>query len=263
MLNRVVCVQFCRHLIVSEKGHVEWKLMYFVLEKHYPTREQYGDTLHFCRHCSILFWKVRQLGGCILDTAVHCRPNSKKMAVSSVSRQGDQVTEVKRRTWSLSQNAFLPLLGTRWQDVSPGWWGPWLLVLGRCRVPAASPACGSGCPTSPQLEGRDELSFVHLGGARPELSRDPLEVPPQAPPPGPAPTVGRAQPSRHTGGFLTYLTETGPEFPDSHLNPSTQCAGRPAPCHLPPRRPGALLGPPGGGEHVNTCTGQPLVFLTC
>ncbi|XP_049487796.1 F-box only protein 25 isoform X4 [Panthera uncia] len=49
--------QFCRHLIVSEKGHVEWKLMYFVLEKHYPTREQYGDTLHFCRHCSILFWK--------------------------------------------------------------------------------------------------------------------------------------------------------------------------------------------------------------
>ncbi|GAB5570096.1 F-box only protein 25 isoform X6 [Prionailurus iriomotensis] len=46
-----------RHLIVSEKGHVEWKLMYFVLEKHYPTREQYGDTLHFCRHCSILFWK--------------------------------------------------------------------------------------------------------------------------------------------------------------------------------------------------------------
>lgn len=49
--------QFCRHLILSEKGHVEWKLMYFALEKHYPTKEQYGDTLHFCRHCSILFWK--------------------------------------------------------------------------------------------------------------------------------------------------------------------------------------------------------------
>lgn len=49
--------QFCRHLIVSEKGHVEWKLMYFALQKHYPPREQYGDTLHFCRHCSILFWK--------------------------------------------------------------------------------------------------------------------------------------------------------------------------------------------------------------
>lgn len=52
-----VC-QFCRHLILSEKGHVEWKLMYFALQKHYPPREQYGDTLHFCRHCSILFWKV-------------------------------------------------------------------------------------------------------------------------------------------------------------------------------------------------------------
>ncbi|KAJ8775783.1 hypothetical protein J1605_016181 [Eschrichtius robustus] len=49
--------QFCRHLILSEKGHIEWKLMYFALQKHYPTKEQYGDTLHFCRHCSILFWK--------------------------------------------------------------------------------------------------------------------------------------------------------------------------------------------------------------
>lgn len=54
--------QFCRHLIVSEKGHVEWKLMYFALQKHYPPREQYGDTLHFCRHCSILFWKVKRGG---------------------------------------------------------------------------------------------------------------------------------------------------------------------------------------------------------
>lgn len=33
--------------------------MYFTLQKYYPTKEQYGDTLHFCRHCSILFWKVR------------------------------------------------------------------------------------------------------------------------------------------------------------------------------------------------------------
>lgn len=49
--------QFCRHLILSEKGHIEWKLMYFTLQKYYPTKEQYGDTLHFCRHCSILFWK--------------------------------------------------------------------------------------------------------------------------------------------------------------------------------------------------------------
>ncbi|KAM8952670.1 F-box only protein 25 isoform 2-T2 [Pelodytes ibericus] len=48
---------FCRHLILSEEGHVDWKLMFFALEKYYPKREQYGDTLHFCRHCSILFWK--------------------------------------------------------------------------------------------------------------------------------------------------------------------------------------------------------------
>lgn len=32
--------------------------MYFALQKCYPTREQYGDTLLFCRHCSTLFWKV-------------------------------------------------------------------------------------------------------------------------------------------------------------------------------------------------------------
>ncbi|XP_035176580.1 F-box only protein 25 isoform X2 [Oxyura jamaicensis] len=49
--------QFCRHLILSEKGHIDWKLMYFALQKCYPIKEQYGDTLHFCRHCSILFWK--------------------------------------------------------------------------------------------------------------------------------------------------------------------------------------------------------------
>ncbi|KAM6954560.1 F-box only protein 25 [Aplochiton taeniatus] len=49
--------QFCRHLILSERGHVDWKRLYFTLQKYYPKREQYGDTLHFCRHCSMLFWK--------------------------------------------------------------------------------------------------------------------------------------------------------------------------------------------------------------
>lgn len=53
-----VCIQFCRHLILSEKGHVDWKLMFFTLQKYYPQKEHYGDTLQFCKHCSILFWKV-------------------------------------------------------------------------------------------------------------------------------------------------------------------------------------------------------------
>ncbi|XP_023584077.1 F-box only protein 25 isoform X3 [Trichechus manatus latirostris] len=56
-LQNLQMTKFCRHLIISEKGHIEWKLMYFALQKYYPTKEQYGDTLHFCRHCSILFWK--------------------------------------------------------------------------------------------------------------------------------------------------------------------------------------------------------------
>ncbi|XP_063296965.1 F-box only protein 25 isoform X2 [Pelobates fuscus] len=45
------------HLIVSESGHIDWKLMFFALQKYYPKKEQYADTLQFCRHCSILFWK--------------------------------------------------------------------------------------------------------------------------------------------------------------------------------------------------------------
>ncbi|KAG8580301.1 hypothetical protein GDO81_007234, partial [Engystomops pustulosus] len=52
---------FCKDLIFTENGHIDWKLMFFTLEKYYPKREQYGDTLHFCRHCSILFWKDYQL----------------------------------------------------------------------------------------------------------------------------------------------------------------------------------------------------------
>ncbi|XP_034017906.1 F-box only protein 25 isoform X2 [Thalassophryne amazonica] len=48
---------FCRNLVLSTTDTVDWKVMYFTLQKHYPVKEQYGDTLHFCKHCSILFWK--------------------------------------------------------------------------------------------------------------------------------------------------------------------------------------------------------------
>uniref|UniRef100_A0A3P9CL25 F-box only protein 25 n=1 Tax=Maylandia zebra TaxID=106582 RepID=A0A3P9CL25_9CICH len=48
---------FCRTLAITRNDNVDWKLMYFTLQKHYPMKEQYGDTLHFCKHCSILFWK--------------------------------------------------------------------------------------------------------------------------------------------------------------------------------------------------------------
>ncbi|XP_049612224.1 F-box only protein 25 [Syngnathus scovelli] len=46
-----------RHLVLTKSDGVDWKLMYFTLHKRYPVKEQYGDTLHFCRHCSVLFWK--------------------------------------------------------------------------------------------------------------------------------------------------------------------------------------------------------------
>lgn len=45
--------------MVSEKGHLEWKKMYFKLSRCYPHREQYSDTLHLCTLCHILFWKVQ------------------------------------------------------------------------------------------------------------------------------------------------------------------------------------------------------------
>uniref|UniRef100_A0A3B5AF30 F-box only protein 25 n=1 Tax=Stegastes partitus TaxID=144197 RepID=A0A3B5AF30_9TELE len=48
---------FSNNLVLTKSDNVDWKLMYFNLKKHYPMKEQYGDTLHFCKHCSILFWK--------------------------------------------------------------------------------------------------------------------------------------------------------------------------------------------------------------
>ncbi|XP_053316993.1 F-box only protein 25 isoform X2 [Spea bombifrons] len=69
---------FCRHLIFSEKGHIDWKLMFFALQKYYPKREQYGDTLHFCRHCSILFWK---------DSGHPCTANDPSSCLVPVSPQ--------------------------------------------------------------------------------------------------------------------------------------------------------------------------------
>ncbi|XP_075717273.1 F-box only protein 25 [Rhinoderma darwinii] len=66
---------FCKDLIFTENGHIDWKLMFFKLEKYYPKREQYGDTLHFCRHCSILFWKDYQLALLFKDSGHPCTAN--------------------------------------------------------------------------------------------------------------------------------------------------------------------------------------------
>ncbi|XP_053565717.1 F-box only protein 25 isoform X2 [Bombina bombina] len=78
---------FCRHLIFSETGHVDWKLMFFTLQKFYPKREQYGDTLHFCRHCSILFWKDYQLALLFKDTGHPCTANDPGSCLIPVSPQ--------------------------------------------------------------------------------------------------------------------------------------------------------------------------------
>ncbi|XP_029451633.1 F-box only protein 25 isoform X2 [Rhinatrema bivittatum] len=70
--------QVCRHFNLSEKGHIDWKLMFFALQKLYPKKEQYGDTLHFCRHCSILFWK---------DSGHPCTANDPESCFMPVSPQ--------------------------------------------------------------------------------------------------------------------------------------------------------------------------------
>ncbi|XP_078504023.1 F-box only protein 25 isoform X3 [Lissotriton helveticus] len=79
--------QFCRHVILSENGHIDWKLMYFALEKYYPKKEQYGDTLHFCRHCSILFWKDFHLAFLFKDPGHPCTANDPDSCFMSVSPQ--------------------------------------------------------------------------------------------------------------------------------------------------------------------------------
>uniref|UniRef100_H3AKF3 F-box only protein 25 n=1 Tax=Latimeria chalumnae TaxID=7897 RepID=H3AKF3_LATCH len=79
--------QLCRHLILSEKGNVDWKLVYFTLQKCYPKKEQYGDTLQFCRHCSILFWKDCHLALLFKDTGHPCTANDPNSCFMPVSPQ--------------------------------------------------------------------------------------------------------------------------------------------------------------------------------
>ncbi|XP_018123743.1 F-box only protein 32 [Xenopus laevis] len=49
--------QIRKRLILSDKGHLDWKKMYFKLVRCYPKREQYGQNLQLCRHCHILSWE--------------------------------------------------------------------------------------------------------------------------------------------------------------------------------------------------------------
>lgn len=70
--------QIRRRLMLSEKGQLEWKKMYFKLIRCYPRREEYCETLHFCTHCHILFWK---------DTKHPCTANNPESCTSSLSPQ--------------------------------------------------------------------------------------------------------------------------------------------------------------------------------
>uniref|UniRef100_H3D3W4 F-box only protein 25 n=1 Tax=Tetraodon nigroviridis TaxID=99883 RepID=H3D3W4_TETNG len=70
--------QFCRNMVLSNNDNVDWKLMYFTLQKHHPKKEEYGDTLHFCKHCSSLFWK---------DSGHPCTANNPDSCLSPVSPQ--------------------------------------------------------------------------------------------------------------------------------------------------------------------------------
>ncbi|XP_029694244.1 F-box only protein 32 isoform X1 [Takifugu rubripes] len=70
--------QIRKRLMVCDKGHLEWKKMYFKLSRCYPRREQYSDTLHLCTHCHILFWK---------DTSHPCTANNPESCTTSLSPQ--------------------------------------------------------------------------------------------------------------------------------------------------------------------------------
>ncbi|KAM8832720.1 F-box only protein 25 isoform 1-T1 [Spinachia spinachia] len=79
--------QFCRNLVLSNSNKVDWKLMYFTLKKHYPMKEQYGDTLHFCKNCNILFWKDRQLALFFKDCGHPCTANDPDGCLVPISPQ--------------------------------------------------------------------------------------------------------------------------------------------------------------------------------
>lgn len=64
--------EFHRNLVLTKADNVDWKLMYFTLKKHYPLKEHYGDTLHFCKHCHILFWQDLHLALIFKDWGHPC-----------------------------------------------------------------------------------------------------------------------------------------------------------------------------------------------
>ncbi|XP_068180390.1 F-box only protein 32 [Antennarius striatus] len=70
--------QIRKRLMVSDKGHLEWKKMYFKLSRCYPHREEYSETLHLCTHCHILFWK---------ETNHPCTANNPESCTMSLSPQ--------------------------------------------------------------------------------------------------------------------------------------------------------------------------------
>lgn len=75
--------QFCRSMALSNNDSVDWKLMYFTLQKHYPKKEEYGDTLHYCKHCSSLFWKVTKLT-ITTNTPLHTSKNQNSITIDII-----------------------------------------------------------------------------------------------------------------------------------------------------------------------------------
>uniref|UniRef100_A0A8C4R8S7 F-box domain-containing protein n=1 Tax=Eptatretus burgeri TaxID=7764 RepID=A0A8C4R8S7_EPTBU len=49
--------QVQKHIVIGETGAADWMNTYVALQKRYPRKEQYPDSLLYCQHCSILFWK--------------------------------------------------------------------------------------------------------------------------------------------------------------------------------------------------------------
>ncbi|KAM3679101.1 F-box only protein 32 isoform X2 [Ammospiza nelsoni] len=77
-LNNIQITRIRKRLILSDKGQLDWKKMYFKLIRCYPRKEQYGDTLQLCRHCHILSWK---------GTDHPCTANNPETCSTSLSPQ--------------------------------------------------------------------------------------------------------------------------------------------------------------------------------
>ncbi|CAL9692432.1 unnamed protein product [Knipowitschia caucasica] len=79
--------EYHKNLVLTKNDNVDWKRMYYTLKKYYPMKEQYGDTLHYCKHCHILFWQDLHLALIFKDWGHPCTAIDPDKCLKPISPQ--------------------------------------------------------------------------------------------------------------------------------------------------------------------------------